>query len=1194
MIRVTFLFSHPVLDRVWDRAAARLAVRGIAVRVLSQSAAIDWTAFAEDSVALADAAWVEVTRASAGFGAVIAAAQRCPFAVAAGLESRAALGDARAACRTMVSSYLRAGTEADLENAVLALLQGAGRIDQRPPPPTEPLLLGIHHPAASQPWDDSAAYLDWAASRLAAEAPAVAILFDRNAWLNDDLAAIDALISGLEEAGLVPVALFCASDLARGWGRPDHPLSLGLEVLGPRLAAIWNAAGLHGADIESDPFTPHAVPVIQLLRDWSHDEEGWRADERGLNPVSVIFGLTRPEMMGTTDPTLFACTWRGDGEIRRAVPVADQIARLVGRTRALIRLRERENADKSVAILLHNPPCKGMEATIGSAPGLDALDSAVRLLHRLGDEGYDVGTPPADGAALLNLIRDHRAVQEFRWTTTGEIIARGGALALIDEASYRADFASLPEPVRTAIDAAWGAFPGQAMVAPASVGGGPALVISGLRFGNILVMTEPKRGCHRARCDGEVCRILHDPQIPPPHHWLATFWFLRRTIDAVVVMGSESPLEYLPGKRTALSESCYPVLSLGDLPVIQPSLISAMGETMMARRRGRAVTIGHLGAPVARADSLGGDWDELEEITRQYQGAEGARRGELAARLSLALRAMGLIGDAPAAAELDTAIESLPRRLRSLRARTLALDPHVLGRVPDDTVAGLYVAEARGTNGRPVDEDRLRAALAESGGEQDAVLAALSGRFVTPGPGGHLSRGRVECLPTGRNPFGVDLRRIPTEAAWAVGARMGEKLLRAWSTDSDEPFPRTVGLSLWSSDAFQADGETIAQALWLLGCRPCRDANGRVEGVEPIPLADLVIVDPDGSVRPRPRLDVVVQISGVVRDTLPGLCGLIDRAVALVAALDEPPERNLLRAHVEERLAVLAKTMSAERSVLRRLAQARVFGPAEGGYGGAMGLALDASAWDSDADLAEIVVNRAGQAYGAGGVALAGGEAMLGEYAEALRRTDLWCQRQGSPEADLLSSSCGIEGGGAAAAARRGLGGGRMRLFWSDSQTGPEGEVRSLAEELTQSLALTLLNPAWLARTRTQGYGGAQAMSDRVNRLFGWSATAHAVSRAQFDAVHDRLVGDSATRDWLMQTNPHALDEIVRRLLEAQARGLWQIDAARLSALQAAMLAVEGDQEERRGTVEGEFQGGAVTILTESAVKEWTHVFRVR
>lgn len=1192
---VCLAFSHPTLGRLWQQARDRLATDGVDLRLAHQMQIRDWTAFAAESVATADVVYLDISRHFPSFEPLVAATASVRLVAAGGLESRAALPQDDGVTAALLQRYIKVGTPASLADGVRALLCRAGLRQDQPEPPAEPILAAIHHPDSDSIWNDAQEYLAWRDQ----DGDVVAILGDRNSWLNGDVEAMDACIAALERVGLVAMPIFCDADLANGLGDESHPLTALIATAGDRLGAIWNAAMVHGVPARScggAPFARHDVPVLQLVRAWMTNEAEWRASAEGMSPSSITFSLIRPEMMGTIDPTVYAASHPLDPEaaiLRRPMPLADQIARLAGRTKAWTRLRRLPNGRKRIAILLHNPPCKGVEGTIGQAVSLDAASSVVALLRRLAAEGYDVGGIPTDGAALIALFLERKAISEFRWTNVEETIAKGGMLAEIGEAEYRADFDRLPPELRDRVDKAWGAFPARSMVRGRD-SANPTLVVTGLLFGNVLVMTEPKRGCWGARCDGEVCRILHEPDIAPPHHWLATFWYIRKQADALVVMGAEGPLEYLPGKRAGLSEDCFPSISVGDLPVIYPYVLNNVGEGLIARRRGRAVLVDHLSAPVAQADHLGGRWDDLAELHRQHahaQGTDNSRKAQLLGQLRTELTAMGLLAEDADPPALELAVDQLPRRLAALRKRTLQIGLHTLGAVPDEAETALYLAEARGVGGNSIDEEAFRAALARCGDEIDAVVAALSGRTVRPGPGGPVSRGRPDILPTGRNLYGTDLALLPTRAACVIGARMGERLLRAYLAD-EGTFPRTIGITLWSSDAFQADGELSAQILWLLGCGPRYGDGGAVTGVEVLPLQSLTLRLDDGSLRPRPRIDVVVQMSSVVRDVLPGLYALFDQAVSLVAALDEDEERNFVRAHVRERMEALRDTLrGADEPALRRLASYRCFSSGDGAYGAGVKLALDASAWQDDADLAEVLINTSGHAFDGDGKAA---PPLLGEYAALVGRMDVAYQRAASATSDVLAHGCTLDILGGSAAAKRGLGKGAMRLYWGDTHSSVEGEVRTLREEVALSLASSLVNQDWFEQIKTRGYSGGTEVGGRANHLYAWAATTRQVDKAQFDAVHDMYIRNTENRAWLRDNNIYALEELTRRLLEAEARGLWRADARRLDELRAAMLSVEGDMEDAMGHMRGEVQGGSVDIMTRETVKEWNYDYRVR
>ena len=335
-----------------------------------------------------------------------------------------------------------------------------------------------------------------------------------------------------------------------------------------------------------------------------------------------------------------------------------------------------------------------------------------------------------------------------------------------------------------------------------------------------------------------------------------------------------------------------------------------------------------------------------------------------------------------------------------------------------------------------------------------------------------------------------------------------------------------------------------------------------------------------------------------MRDLVPTFCGFLDRAVTELSRLDEPAERNAIRRHALERIAELREKLGPDRSesVLHRLATYRVFSSAPGTFGLGVGLALDASAWEGDADLAETYVNWGGYAYGGG--AEDGGERHYGEaahdlLARQLAGIEVAYMKQSSAEYDMLDCGGYAVFQGGMAAATRALGGGNPKLYWGDNTRPHDPDIRDVTDELDRTARVKLLNRRWIEDMKRHGYQGAQAVSSRVNSLFKWSATSRAVKKGIFDGVIETYIFNEENRSWLKSTNPYALEEITRRMLEAHARGLWAPDPEALEALRNTALDLEGDMEERMGDVLEEFQGGKVDVMTSRDVERWAPQWRM-
>ncbi len=467
---------------------------------------------------------------------------------------------------------------------------------------------------------------------------------------------------------------------------------------------------------------------------------------------------------------------------------------------------------------------------------------------------------------------------------------------------------------------------------------------------------------------------------------------------------------------------------------------------------------------------------------------------------------------------------------------------------------------------------RLAKLYSSSGAhEVEGLLAGLNGGYVEPGPSGALPRGRMDILPTGRNMYAVDIRSIPTRSAWMAGVEAAKKLLD-YCLKKLGRYPETVGEVLWSIDAFKAEGEQLSAILYLLGVRPVWDRGGRVVGVEVIPLEELG----------RPRVDVLVRISGIVRDALPNYVELIDEAVSKVVALDEPPDMNYPRKHYMEYLSKFVES-GVPKDAAEELARARVWGDPPGGYGAGVNYAVFASAWRSEEDLALVWLQWSMHPY----TRRRYGEKLEGA-AKALilqaSKLDVVARNHVSDEHDLTNCCCYFAyQGGMHILAKTASGRDPLDVV-VDTRDPARPRVRSVTEELERVVYTKLLNPAWVEAMKKHGYRGAAEMMKKIQNLYGWQATTRALPDTVWDRIAEKYVVDKDMRRWFMENNPYALEEITRRLLEAVERGLWRPRRDILEELRRTRLEVEALLE---GELAGEAQGGEVWVYTVEDVDTW-------
>ncbi|KSW12575.1 hypothetical protein CF15_07625 [Pyrodictium occultum] len=456
--------------------------------------------------------------------------------------------------------------------------------------------------------------------------------------------------------------------------------------------------------------------------------------------------------------------------------------------------------------------------------------------------------------------------------------------------------------------------------------------------------------------------------------------------------------------------------------------------------------------------------------------------------------------------------------------------------------------------------------------EIEGLLSGLSGGFVPPGPSGAITRGKINVLPTGRNFYAVDPEALPTRAAWRIGVETAKKLLEEARRRLGR-YPETMGEVLWSIDGYKADGEQLARVLYLLGVRPVWDASGRVKGVEVIPLKELG----------RPRVDVFVRISGIVRDTLPNYVSLIDEAVEKVVNLDEPLELNYPRKHYLEFLERLRREGVGEEDA-RELARARVWAAPPGAYGTGVNYAIFASAWRDERDLAKVWVQWSSHPYTRrtwGKSHPAAAKALVLQVS----RIDVVARNHISDEHDPLNCCSYFSHQGGLHALVKVVRGREPLNMVVDTREPLRPKIREVKDELLRVTYGKLLNPRWIEGMKRHGYRGAYEIMKKIQNLYGWHATTHAVPDRVWDQITYTYLGDKTNREWMKKANPYALEEITRRLAEAVERKLWRPSPEALRILREARAEVEALLEGEAPS--GEAQGGEIWVYTSEDVKEW-------
>ncbi|PWW47674.1 cobaltochelatase CobN subunit [Melaminivora alkalimesophila] len=1113
--------------------------------------------------------------------------------------------------------YLRAGGSGNaLAFLQAAAFHGLGH-GSAPPPPRPLPQVALHAPGEwMAPGDDALAALQAAWHP---DAPVVLLVFYRSHLLAANTAVFDDLALALHARGLNPLPLaldslkdpLCLATLRELC--QTHGVQL---VLNTTAFAALGQGGAAAGDTELAGDAP-VLQVIVSGTDregWLRDHQGLRPRDIAMQVVlPEMDGRIVTRAISFKSGTERCPHTQVDLVRYRSEP--DRIDFVAELARRWCRLRQLAPEDKRLALVLANYP--GSEGRIGSGVGLDTPASVIELLRLLQSEGHDLGSTeplPADGDALMRRLTEGIANDPALWPlrpawqsyALGDYLTRlaclpaGMAEAITtrwgppeaDPALRQGRFmiAGLRlgkvfigiQPARTLDgDTDWASYHDADLVPPhhylafyfwlRDVFAVDAVVHVG-KHGNLEWLPGKSlalsSGCWPDAILGPLPHlypfIVNDPGEGAQAKRRSQAVILDHLMPPLTRAENHGPLQELERLVDEFYEALLVDTRRADL--LRRQILSLVRQQQLAGELGLedALAQGQDDAVLERIDAYLCELKEtqirdgLHVFGRSPTGAQ--RRDTLLAlaRYASADGAEGLIAALAADlvhADFDPFSHDAARPWEGPRPEALQDIVDAPWRHHGDTRERLELLALALLDGRPCPAHwpRTRAALERvaqvleprldaCGPEELRQFSrALRGRFVPAGPSGSPSRGRPDVLPTGRNFYTVDTRAIPTRTAWELGERAARQLIERHLQEHGE-YPRSIGLSVWGTATMRTGGDDIAQALALIGVRP-RWAPGsqRVVDFEVVPRVGLH----------RPRVDVTLRISGLFRDAFPATVQLFDAAVQAVAELDgEDDEENPIRARILHDAAQLAARGLAPEEARRR-AGWRVFGSRPGHYGTGLELLMRSGQWDSDADLAGAWLAGSQHAYGQDDA----GSAAADVLPLRLAGMDAVLHNQDSREHDILDSGDYYLFQGGMAASVRHLSGQQPALYHGDHGNPAQPRVRTLREEIGRVVRARMVNPKWIAGARRHGYKGAFEMAASVDYLFGFDATTRAVGDHHYAMVSDAYVLDADNRAFLEQHNPQALTDILARLREAIARGLWQEPGSYAERLDALALA---------------------------------------
>ncbi len=1088
--------------------------------------------------------------------------------------------------------YWLAGSEANVANMVQFLvdryadgprkvLRGIAKTQA----PVEYPEVGVYHPRMGNSQTASrmsASLADLPRVATTGKRGTVGLLLMRSYLLAGNADHYDGVITAMEARGLRVVPAFAT-------GLDSRPAidAFFFENGRPTIDAVVSLTGFslvggpayNDAKSAEDILARLDVPYLAVTPVEFQTLDQWGESPRGLLPVEATMMVAIPELDGATGSMVFGgrgsadhiactgcahrCTFKNtrplsDAEqhdMHSCIERADLLAARVGK---LVDLRRSQRADRRIAAVIFNfPPNAG---NTGTAAFLSVFESLFNTMAAMQREGYTVQMPAS--------------VDELR-----ERIINGNAPMFGAQANVHARIAADDHVRREKhlkeIEAQWGPAPGRQQ------SNGSSIFVLGERFGNVFVGIQPAFGY-----EGDPMRLLFEKGFAPTHAFSAFYRWLREDFgaNAVLHFGTHGALEFMPGKQNGMSSACWPDRLIGDLPNLYLYASNNPSEGTIAKRRAAATLISYLTPPVAQAGLYKGLVD-LKALLERYRGLEPdavLEAAELAAMIQAEAAPLELAAAIPAWGDnAAAAIAKLNDDVLELEYTLIPYGLHVVGRAPTSAErVDLLLSLAEASHGARPERALIEAIVAGQSPEQalakdqdsqtlallrelaaadalmaedheiDGILHALDGRFLRPAPGGDLLR-TPAILPTGRNLHGFDPFRIPSAYAVQDGARQAERLLQRHQQDG-HAFPESIALVLWGTDNLKSEGGPIGQALALMGAKPRFDSYGRLAGAQLMTLAELG----------RPRVDVIITLSGIFRDLLPLQIKLLAEAAFMAASADEPLEANFIRKH--------ALAYQAEHGGDLETASLRVFGNAEGAYGSNVNSLIDNSRWDDADELAETYTRRKGFAYGRSGRAQQQSQLLN----NVLAGVQLAYQNLDSVELGVTTIDTYFDTlGGISRAVKRA----KTQRDGADADVAPVyigdqtrdasggGVVRTLTEQVALETRTRMLNPKWYEGMLAHGYEGVRQIEVHVTNTFAWSATTGQVQPWVYQQLSETFMLDPAMRERLATLNPTASARVASRLLEASERKFWKPDAKMLEALRRA-----GEELEDR--LEGVFE----------------------
>ncbi len=979
----------------------------------------------------------------------------------------------------------------------------------------------IHHPDAPENFESMEKYREWYERRKSFKEndPWLAVLFYNSTLKEGQVEAAEDIVIKLEKSGFNVLPCFgtLALVMDRYLKAPSGKASVDMV-----LAFTMKFSSSINDDIRRTVNSLN-VPVFNVIRTYGETIEEWRKSKVGLGPMETAWAVCVPEFSGALEPTVLSgkkllIDEKSGRRLYIYETVDETLGFLIPRLKKWRNLQQKPNGEKKVAIIYYNHS-QGKQ-NIGAAY-LNVFRSLGEILNRMKQEGYQVeNIDKITEKGIQNLVlTTGRNIGSWAPGELDAMLAAGDAEKVPIE-EYRKWFEKLPPDFREKVLAQWGEPEASDIMTKDGF-----LVFPMVKLGNLVLLPEPARGW-----SDSPMKLYHDPTLYPHHQYIAAYLWLAEKFetDAMVHLGTHATYEWLPGKQAGLAPSDPPEIMVGSIPNIYPYIVDDVGEGIQAKRRGRGVIIDHLTPPMKEAD-LYNEYAELKVIMGKYELAEGLgseTAEEYFRQMEKTVADLGILKDLGLETFDRAAIEPLDLYLHEMDTNSLPYGLHTFGKAYDRDAAEETLELIMNQNPEAHEKEVQGSLELSPVQEMDNFIRALNGEYVDSGEGNDPLR-NLAAIPTGRNFYGFSPAKVPSRAAWEIGKRAALQMIEK-KLEKDGRYPEKVGVVLWATETTRNEGVHESTILSLIGVEPVWDATGRVTGSRVI----------SGKNLGRPRIDVLINPSGLYRDMFPGKLFFLDEAVQKAMARTDI-DNFLAKNRVKIKESLILSGMDEKEAETQ--SKFRIFTEETGSYGnGVSEMASASGIWESDEEISNVYMNRVQFAVGQGQWALP----VKAAFKENLRGVDIAVHSRSSNVIGIIDTDDFFMYLGGMSLAVKNVKGKAPDTLVTLHRKKDELNVEDVSKTIGREMRTRYLNPQWIQGMKKDNYAGARQMADFVENLWGWQVTtADAVDDTLWQQIHEVYVEDKYGQDikaFFNKHNPWAYQSMTARMLESARKGYWE------------------------------------------------------